>query len=176
MNTLILFWMEHLIFWLINCSIFLITISFFKKNRDWSRNTCIEIKKKTCLLQYYICGDEPWKGPRWHCTNYPRGVNFGGPCVIGQIRSETPIHPSEHQLIAIRLPTYSKHRDSDYQPHSFHKSTYNYLDPNFLPKWKKIKFGELGKILKISHFWNFPCIWFWKSKFSGLYLVPHQFR
>ncbi|XP_066600529.1 ZZ-type zinc finger-containing protein 3-like [Prorops nasuta] len=79
-----------------------------------------------------ICGEEPLKGTRWHCTDCQTGVDLCSDCAVSQIESENPVHEALHKLNPIRAPNHSKCYDLDYFPQNFSNS--NYLDPNFLPE------------------------------------------
>ncbi|OXU32281.1 hypothetical protein TSAR_007057 [Trichomalopsis sarcophagae] len=82
----------------------------------------------------YICCEDPLKGIRWHCEVCPDEVDLCSDCAIAQLEAEDPIHPSTHTLTAIRPPKYSQCYDADYLPQNFSTTSYNYLDPNFLPE------------------------------------------
>lgn len=80
-----------------------------------------------------ICGEEPLKGTRWHCTECP-DVDLCGDCAVAQMEAANPIHSPLHRLTEIRPPECSRSYDTDYFPQNFDdSSSYNYLDPNFLP-------------------------------------------
>lgn len=53
---------------------------------------------------------------------------------MAQIEAENPTHDPLHKLIPIKQSQYSQSYDLDYFPQSFNNSSYNYLDPNFLPE------------------------------------------
>lgn len=74
------------------------------------------------------------RGTRWHCTDCQDGVDLCGDCAVGQLEAEVPVHTVSHKLTPIRPPDYSRSYDFDYLPHIFNNSSYNYLDPNFLPE------------------------------------------
>lgn len=80
-----------------------------------------------------ICGEEPLKGTRWHCTECHSGIDLCGDCAITQFEVENPTHDPSHRLIPIKPPQYTRNYDLDYFPQNFSNS-YNYLDPNFLPE------------------------------------------
>ncbi|KAJ8667294.1 hypothetical protein QAD02_008956 [Eretmocerus hayati] len=82
----------------------------------------------------YICGDEPIKGTRWHCKECLDDIDLCSDCAVAQLEAEQPLHPSTHKLMAIEPPKYSKCYDADYLPQNFSSTSYNYLDPNFLPE------------------------------------------
>lgn len=81
-----------------------------------------------------ICDEEPLKGTRWHCAECHSGVDLCGDCAVAQYEAENPAHDPLHRLIPIRPPQYTRSYDLDYFPQSFSNSSYNYLDPNFLPE------------------------------------------
>ncbi|XP_012256270.2 ZZ-type zinc finger-containing protein 3 [Athalia rosae] len=81
-----------------------------------------------------VCKEEPLKGTRWHCKDCEGEMNFCGDCAVAQWETDTPIHPPSHRLIAVRPTQSNRTYDSDYFSQSFNNSSYNYLDPNFLPE------------------------------------------
>ncbi|KAF7382192.1 ZZ-type zinc finger-containing protein 3 [Vespula maculifrons] len=81
-----------------------------------------------------VCGEEPLKGTRWHCLECQNGIDLCGDCAVAQIEAENPTHDPLHKLIPIKQSQYSQSYDLDYFPQSFNNSSYNYLDPNFLPE------------------------------------------
>lgn len=81
-----------------------------------------------------MCGEEPLKGTRWHCTRCSEGVDMCADCAVAQLEAETPVHNPMHSLTPIRPPNYIRSYDLDYLPQSFNSNTYNYLDPNFCPE------------------------------------------
>ncbi|XP_029171035.1 ZZ-type zinc finger-containing protein 3 isoform X2 [Nylanderia fulva] len=81
-----------------------------------------------------ICGEEPLKGTRWHCTECHSGIDLCGDCAVTQFEVENPTHDPSHRLVPIKPPQYTKSYDLDYFPQNFSNSSYNYLDPNFLPE------------------------------------------
>lgn len=81
-----------------------------------------------------ICGEEPLTGTRWHCTECSEGVDLCGDCAVAQLEMEQPQHDPIHRLTAMKPPQYTRSYDLDYFPQSFSNSSYNYLDPNFLPE------------------------------------------
>lgn len=81
-----------------------------------------------------ICDEEPLKGTRWHCTECHNGIDLCGDCAVAQLEVENPSHDPSHRLIPIKPPQCTRSYDLDYFPQSFSNSTYNYLDPNFLPE------------------------------------------
>ncbi|XP_011495608.1 PREDICTED: ZZ-type zinc finger-containing protein 3 [Ceratosolen solmsi marchali] len=81
----------------------------------------------------YICGEAPIKHIRWHCKECQEQVDLCSDCAIAQLEAEDPIHPSTHKLEVVRPPKYSKYHDTDYLPQNFSTTSYNYLDPNYLP-------------------------------------------
>lgn len=84
-------------------------------------------------MQCTVCGEEPLKGTRWHCTECYNGIDLCGDCAIAQFEAEIPTHDPSHRLIPIK-PQCAKNYDLDYLPQNFSSSSYNYLDPNFLPE------------------------------------------
>jgi hypothetical protein len=74
------------------------------------------------------------KGTRWHCAECYSGIDLCGDCAVAQLGAENPVHDPSHRLIPIKAPQCTKSYDLDYFPHSFSNSSYNYLDPNFLPE------------------------------------------
>ncbi|KMQ93394.1 zz-type zinc finger-containing protein 3-like protein [Lasius niger] len=80
-----------------------------------------------------IC-EEPLKGTRWHCTECHSGIDLCGDCAITQLEVENPTHDPSHRLVPIKPPQCIRSYDLDYFPQSFSNSSYNYLDPNFLPE------------------------------------------
>lgn len=81
-----------------------------------------------------VCGEEPLKGTRWHCSKCHSGIDLCSDCAIAQMEAENPIHDPFHKLIPIKPPQCTRSYDLDYFPQSFSNSSYNYLDPNFLPE------------------------------------------
>ncbi|KAL6261636.1 hypothetical protein P5V15_006724 [Pogonomyrmex californicus] len=81
-----------------------------------------------------VCDEEPLKGTRWHCTECHRGVDLCGDCAVAQLETENPTHDPSHKLIPIKPPPCARKYDLDYFPQNFSNSSYNYLDPNFLPE------------------------------------------
>lgn len=81
-----------------------------------------------------VCEEEPLKGTRWHCEECQNGVDLCADCAVAQLETDNPIHPPSHKLSAIRPPESTRSYDTDYFPQSFNNSSYNYLDPNFLPE------------------------------------------
>ncbi|XP_014606626.1 PREDICTED: ZZ-type zinc finger-containing protein 3 [Polistes canadensis] len=81
-----------------------------------------------------VCREEPLKGTRWHCLQCRTGVDLCGDCAVAQIGSENPMHDPSHKLIPVKPPQYSQSYDLDYFPQNFNNTSYNYLDPNFLPE------------------------------------------
>jgi len=81
-----------------------------------------------------VCGEEPLKGTRWHCAECLSGVDLCGDCAVAQLETENPSHDPSHRLIPIKPPSCTKSYDLDYLPQNFSNSSYNYLDPNFLPE------------------------------------------
>ena len=81
-----------------------------------------------------ICGEEPLTGTRWHCSECQNGLDLCGDCAVLQLEDEKPLHDILHRLIPIKPPQYTRSYDLDYFPQSFSNSSYNYLDPNFLPE------------------------------------------
>ncbi|XP_011697921.1 PREDICTED: ZZ-type zinc finger-containing protein 3 [Wasmannia auropunctata] len=81
-----------------------------------------------------VCGEEPLKGTRWHCTECHSGIDLCGDCAVAQLEAENPSHDPSHRLIPIKPPSYTRSYDLDYFPQNFSNSSYNYLDPNFLPE------------------------------------------
>ncbi|XP_050447352.1 ZZ-type zinc finger-containing protein 3 [Cataglyphis hispanica] len=81
-----------------------------------------------------ICREEPLKGTRWHCTECYSGIDLCGDCAVAQLEVENPTHDPSHKLVPIKPPQYTRSYDLDYFPQNFSNSSYNYLDPNFLPE------------------------------------------
>ncbi|XP_078043388.1 ZZ-type zinc finger-containing protein 3-like [Augochlora pura] len=81
-----------------------------------------------------LCGDEPLTGTRWHCIECQDEVDLCSDCAVAQLEAEKPSHDPLHRLIPIKPPQYTRNYDLDYFPQSFSNSSYNYLDPNFLPE------------------------------------------
>ncbi|KAM0732787.1 ZZ-type zinc finger-containing protein 3 [Formica fusca] len=81
-----------------------------------------------------ICGEEPLKGTRWHCTECHSEIDLCGDCAVAQLEVENPTHDPSHKLVPIKPPQYTRSYDLDYFPQNFSNSSYNYLDPNFLPE------------------------------------------
>ncbi|XP_015604351.1 ZZ-type zinc finger-containing protein 3 isoform X4 [Cephus cinctus] len=81
-----------------------------------------------------VCGEDPLKGTRWHCAECENGIDLCADCAVVQLETEHPIHPVSHKLTVVRPPQSTKSYDTDYFPQSFNSSSYNYLDPNFLPE------------------------------------------
>ncbi|KAL6442811.1 hypothetical protein ACFW04_002700 [Cataglyphis niger] len=81
-----------------------------------------------------ICREEPLKGTRWHCTECYSGIDLCGDCAVAQLEVENPTHDPSHKLVPIKPPQYTRNYDLDYFPQNFSNSSYNYLDPNFLPE------------------------------------------
>ncbi|XP_076649137.1 ZZ-type zinc finger-containing protein 3-like [Halictus rubicundus] len=81
-----------------------------------------------------LCGEEPLTGTRWHCMECQDGMDLCSDCAVAQLEAEKPLHDPLHRLISIKPPQYSRSYDLDYFPQSFSNSSYNYLDPNFLPE------------------------------------------
>ncbi|EZA51491.1 hypothetical protein DMN91_000557 [Ooceraea biroi] len=80
------------------------------------------------------CGEDPLKGTRWHCAECYSGIDLCGDCAVTQFESEKPVHDPSHRLIPMKPPQCTRSYDVDYFPQSFSASSYNYLDPNFLPE------------------------------------------
>ncbi|KYQ59240.1 ZZ-type zinc finger-containing protein 3 [Trachymyrmex zeteki] len=80
-----------------------------------------------------VC-EEPLKGTRWHCAECHSGIDLCGDCAIAQLEAENPLHDPSHRLIPIKPPLCTRSYDLDYFPQNFSNSSYNYLDPNFLPE------------------------------------------
>lgn len=97
-----------------------------------------ELKKKLIyfffFLQCLVCGEDPLTGTRWHCTECQDGIDLCGDCAVAQLEAEKPLHDTLHRLLPIKPPQYTRSYDLDYFPQSFSNSSYNYLDPNFLPE------------------------------------------
>ncbi|XP_011155329.2 ZZ-type zinc finger-containing protein 3 [Solenopsis invicta] len=81
-----------------------------------------------------VCGEEPLKGTRWHCAECHNGIDLCGDCAVVQLEAENPLHDPYHRLIPIKPPQCTRSYDLDYFPQNFSNSSYNYLDPNFLPE------------------------------------------
>ena len=82
----------------------------------------------------FVCGEEPLTGTRWHCAECEDGIDLCSDCAVAQLESENPLHDTLHRLTPVRPPQYSRSYDLDYFPQNFSNSSYNYLDPNFLPE------------------------------------------
>ena len=82
----------------------------------------------------FVCGEEPLTGTRWHCAECEDGIDLCSDCAVAQLESENPLHDTFHRLTPVRPPQYSRSYDLDYFPQNFSNSSYNYLDPNFLPE------------------------------------------
>ncbi|XP_071639106.1 ZZ-type zinc finger-containing protein 3-like [Temnothorax longispinosus] len=80
-----------------------------------------------------VCGEEPLKGTRWHCAECLGGIDLCGNCALAQLEAENPSHDPSHRLIPIKPLLCTRSYDIDYLPQNFNDSSYNYLDPNFLP-------------------------------------------
>lgn len=102
----------------------------------------VKIEKEQNLSPIYkhigykcsICGEDPLIGTRWHCTECQDGVDLCADCAVAQLEAEKPLHDTLHRLLPIKPPQYTRSYDLDYFPQSFSNSSYNYLDPNFLPE------------------------------------------
>ncbi|XP_011142646.1 ZZ-type zinc finger-containing protein 3 isoform X2 [Harpegnathos saltator] len=80
-----------------------------------------------------ICGEEPIRGIRWHCTECHNGIDLCSDCAVTQLEAPNPTHDPYHKLIPIKLSHDTRNYDHDYLPQNF-RNSYNYLDPNFLPE------------------------------------------
>ncbi|XP_036138970.1 ZZ-type zinc finger-containing protein 3 isoform X2 [Monomorium pharaonis] len=81
-----------------------------------------------------VCDEEPLRGTRWHCSECHSGIDLCGDCAVAQLEEENPLHDPSHKLIPIKPPPCTRSYDLDYFPQNFSNSSYNYLDPNFLPE------------------------------------------
>lgn len=81
-----------------------------------------------------LCEEEPLKGTRWHCEDCQGETDLCGDCAVAQLESEAPMHPPSHKLRAVRPSQSNRSYDTDYFPQNFSNTSYNYLDPNFLPE------------------------------------------
>lgn len=81
-----------------------------------------------------ICGEDPLTGTRWHCIECQDETDLCGDCAVAQLEIEEPVHNTLHRLIPVKPPQCTRSYDLDYFPQSFSNSSYNYLDPNFLPE------------------------------------------
>ncbi|KAL6442812.1 hypothetical protein ACFW04_002700 [Cataglyphis niger] len=107
--------------------------STFFPHQDISFNIADE-NKELFVAQCTICREEPLKGTRWHCTECYSGIDLCGDCAVAQLEVENPTHDPSHKLVPIKPPQYTRNYDLDYFPQNFSNSSYNYLDPNFLPE------------------------------------------
>ncbi|KAH0946503.1 hypothetical protein HN011_003237 [Eciton burchellii] len=81
-----------------------------------------------------ICNEEPLKGTRWHCAECHNEIDLCSDCAVTQLGSEQPVHDPSHRLIPVKPSQCTRSYDLDYFPQNFNTSSYNYLDPNFLPE------------------------------------------
>ncbi|XP_043287116.1 ZZ-type zinc finger-containing protein 3 [Venturia canescens] len=81
-----------------------------------------------------VCGEDPLKGTRWHCLDCRNGVDLCADCAVAQLEAIRPVHSPLHKLTPVRSTLCPRSYDTDYCPENFDDSSYNYLDPNFLPE------------------------------------------